>query len=175
MLFRSYGFSNAGNSRILIIEDTNHDGVADSKKVFLEGIAFPAAMAVGFDGLFLGAPPNLLFVPDKNHDDKADENDIEVRLTGWGIRDRHETLNSLHWGPDGWLYGCQGFATPSKVRKPEGKGRIYKHKDPFPEDILKGDGVDINGGVWRYHPTKDKFEVVAHGFSNPWGIDYRCL
>jgi putative heme-binding domain-containing protein len=32
--------------------------------------------------------------------------------------------------------------------------------------------VDINGGVWRYHPTKDVFEVVAHGFSNPWGIDY---
>jgi len=169
---RGKGFSNAGNSRILILEDTNHDGVADSKKVFLEGIAFPAAMAVGFDGLYLGAPPNLLFVPDKNHDDQADMDDIEVRLTGWGIRDRHETLNSLHWGPDGWLYGCQGFATPSKVRKPTGKGRLYRHKDPFPEDILQGEGVDINGGVWRYHPTKDKFEVVSHGFSNPWGIDY---
>ncbi|MCP9745174.1 PVC-type heme-binding CxxCH protein [Lacihabitans sp. CS3-21] len=169
---RGKGFSNAGNSRILILEDTNHDGVADSKKVFLEGIAFPAAMAVGFDGLYLGAPPNLLFVPDKNHDDQADMDDIEVRLTGWGIRDRHETLNSLHWGPDGWLYGCQGFATPSKVRKPVGKGRLYRHKDPFPEDILQGEGVDINGGVWRYHPTKDKFEVVSHGFSNPWGIDY---
>jgi putative membrane-bound dehydrogenase-like protein len=169
---RGYGFSKAGNSRILILEDTNHDGVADTQKVFLEGIAFPAAMAVGFDGLFLGAPPNLLFVPDKNHDDIADTENIEVRLTGWGIRDRHETLNSFHWGPDGWLYGCQGFATPSKVRKPVGKGKIYKHNDPFPEDILEGDGVDINGGVWRYHPTKDIFEVVSHGFSNPWGIDY---
>ncbi|MBC7572121.1 MAG: PmoA family protein [Spirosoma sp.] len=169
---RGYGFSKAGNSRILILEDTDHDGVADSRKAFLEGIAFPSAMAVGFDGLFLGAPPNLLFVPDRNHDDVADEKDIEVRLTGWGIRDRHETLNSFHWGPDGWLYGLQGFATPSKVRKPDGKGRLYKHNDPFPEDILNGDGVDINGGVWRYHPTKDRFEVVAHGFSNPWGIDY---
>ena len=169
---RGYGFSKAGNSRILIIEDTNHDGIADSKKVFLEGIAFPSAIAVGFDGLYLGAPPNLLFVPDKNHDDVADMADIEVKLTGWGIRDRHETLNSLHWGPDGWLYGLQGFATPSKVRKPNGKGKIYKQNDPFPEDILQGEGVDINGGVWRYHPTKDIFEVVAHGFSNPWGIDY---
>ncbi len=169
---RGHGFSNDGNSRILILEDTDHDGVADSRKVFLEGIPFPAAIAVGFDGLFLGAPPNLLFVPDKDGDDKADMADIEVRLTGWGIRDRHETLNSFHWGPDGWLYGCQGFATPSKVRKPKGKGRLYKPKDPFPEDILEGEGVNINGGVWRYHPTKDKFEVVAHGFSNPWGIDY---
>jgi putative membrane-bound dehydrogenase-like protein len=169
---RGHGFSNSGKSRILILEDTDHDGVADKKKIFMEGIAFPAALAVGFDGVFVGAPPNLLFVPDRNRDDQADENDIEVRLTGWGIRDRHETLNSLHWGPDGWLYGCQGFATPSKVRKPVGKGKLYKHKDPFPEDILQGDGVDINGGVWRYHPVKDRFEVVAHGFSNPWGIDY---
>ncbi|MEJ7736744.1 MAG: PVC-type heme-binding CxxCH protein [Chitinophagaceae bacterium] len=169
---RGTGFSNSGQSRILILEDTNHDGVADTRKVFMEGIAFPAALAVGFDGVFVGAPPNLLFVPDRNRDDVADTADIEVRLTGWGIRDRHETLNSFHWGPDGWLYGCQGFATPSKVRKPEGKGRLYKHKDPFPENLLEAEGTDINGGVWRYHPTKDKFEVVAHGFSNPWGIDY---
>ena len=169
---RGYGFSKAGNSRILILEDTDHDGVADSRKVFLDSIPFPSAIAVGFDGLFLGAPPNLLFVPDRNHDDKGDMADIEVRLTGWGIRDRHETLNSFHWGPDGWLYGLQGFATPSKVRKPNGKGKLYKHNDPFPDDILEGEGVDINGGVWRYHPTKDRFEVVAHGFSNPWGIDH---
>lgn len=169
---RGHGFSNAGDSRIIILEDTNHDGTADTKKIFLENIAFPAALAVGFDGVFVGAPPNLLFVPDRNHDDKADVKDIEVRLTGWGIRDRHETLNSFHWGPDGWLYGLQGFATPSRVKKPNGKGKLYKHKDPFPEDILQGEGTDINGGVWRYHPTKDKFEVVAHGFSNPWGIDY---
>ncbi|MEO5599777.1 MAG: PVC-type heme-binding CxxCH protein [Cyclobacteriaceae bacterium] len=169
---RGHGFSNAGDSRILILEDTDRDGVADTKKVFLEGIAFPAAIAVGFDGVFLGAPPNLLFVPDRNKDDKADEKDIKILLTGWGIQDRHETLNSLHWGPDGWLYGLQGFATPSKVRKPKEDARLYKHKDPFPEDLLKANGVDINGGVWRYHPTKDRFEVVAHGFSNPWGIDY---
>jgi putative membrane-bound dehydrogenase-like protein len=169
---RGRGFSKAGNSRILILEDTNHDGIADSRKVFMEGIVFPSALAVGFDGVFIGAPPNLLFVPDRDGDDKADVANIEVRLTGWGIRDRHEVLNSLHWGPDGWLYGLQGFATPSKVRKPVGTGRLYKQGEPFPENILEGEGVEINGGVWRYHPTKDRFEVVAHGFSNPWGIDY---
>jgi len=169
---RSSGFSGAGNSRILILEDTDHDGKADSKKVFLEGIPFPAGIAVGFDGVFLGAPPNLLFVPDRDGDDVADMDDIEVRLTGWGIRDRHETLNSFHWGPDGWLYGCEGFATPSMVRKPKDGGKLYSHNDPFPEDLLEADGVEIDGGVWRYHPIKDRFEVVAHGFSNPWGIDY---
>ncbi len=170
---RRSGFSNFGDSRILILEDTDKDGVADSRKVFLEGIPFPSAIAVGFDGLWMGAPPNLLFVPDKNHDDVADKEDIEVRLTGWGIRDRHETLNSFHWGPDGWLYGLQGFATPSKIGKPAGDGKIYKHKDPFPDNVqFDGDSQFLDGGVWRYHPTKDRFEVVAHGFSNPWGVDY---
>ena len=112
---RGDGFANSGDSRILILEDTDRDGVADTKKVFAEGIPFPSGIAVGMGGLWLGAPPNLMFVPDADGDDKADMDDIEIRLTGWGIRDRHETLNSFHWGPDGWLYGCQGFATPSRV------------------------------------------------------------
>jgi putative membrane-bound dehydrogenase-like protein len=171
---RGSGFSGSGDSRILIIEDTNGDGRADSRKVFAEGIAFPSALAVGFDGVFVGAPPNLLFIPDRDGDDIAEIEDIEVRLTGWGIRDRHETINSFHWGPDGWLYGLEGFATPSKIRRPKGKGKIYKHNEPFPEDLLEADGVDINGGVWKYHPTKDRFEAVAHGFSNSWGIDYNA-
>ena len=187
---RGTGFSNSGDSRILILEDTDHDGAADDVKVFLEGIPFPSAMAVGFDGLYLGAPPNLLFIPDKDGDDVGDMDDVEILLTGWGIRDRHETINSLHWGPDGWLYGLEGFATPSKIKRPNGDARLYGHKEAFPAyldgnlrrtsrgsywnnpDWQDQEGVDINGGVWRYHPTKGRFEVVAHGFSNPWGIDY---
>lgn len=170
---RGRGFSKFGDSRILILEDTDHDGVADKRKVFLEGIPFPAAIAVGMGGLWLGAPPNLLFIPDQDGDDRGDMDAIEVRLTGWGIRDRHETLNSFIWGPDGWLYGCEGFATHSLIGKPAGAGKLFKKDDPFPKDIqLEGPGTPINGGVWRYHPTKERFEVVAHGFSNPWGIDY---
>ncbi len=170
---RGRGFSASGDSRILILEDTDRDGVADKRSVFLDGIPFPSAVAVGLGGLWLGAPPNLLFVPDRDGDDRADFDDIEVRLTGWGIRDRHEVVNSLHWGPDGWLYGCQGVFTPSVVGRPRGEGRIFKPGEPYPKSVeFDGEGTPINGGVWRYHPVKDRFEVVAHGFSNPWGIDY---
>src|SRR5437870_3486325 len=34
------------------------------------------------------------------------------------------------------------------------------------------DRVPLNAGVWRYHPIKHKFEVFAHGTSNPWGLDF---
>ena len=30
----------------------------------------------------------------------------------------------------------------------------------------------MNAGVWRLHPLTRKFEVFAHGTSNPWGIDW---
>jgi len=169
---RGTGFANSGDSRIVILEDTDGDGVMDTKKVFIEGIPFPSALAWGFDGLWLGAVPNLLFIPDRNHDDKPDSTPI-VKLTGWGIRDRHEVLNSLTWGPDGWLYGAQGFATTSTVGKPaDGVGYIPKKGEAFPENIKVKDGQFIDGGVWRYHPTKEIFEIVATGFSNPWGLDF---
>ena len=169
---RGRGFSGSGKSRITILEDTDRDGTADSRKVFMDGIVFPSAIAVGFDGVYVAAPPHLLFIPDRDRDDKADLAEIRILLTGWGIRDRHEVVNSLHWGPDGWIYGLQGLFTSSKIRKPAPGARLYKAGEPFPENILDGEGVEIDGGVWRYHPTKDRFEVVAHGFSNPWGIDY---
>ena len=111
---RRTGFSADGNSRILILEDEDGDGKMDTRKVFMEEFLSPP-LSLGDWMAYASAPPNLLFVPDRDGDDKADEDDIEIRLTGWGIRDRHETLNSFIWGPDGWLYGCQGFATPSMV------------------------------------------------------------
>ncbi len=78
-------------------------------------------------------------------------------LDGWGSQDTHETLNSFIWGPDGWLYGCHGVFTHSKVGKP---GTPDEKREP------------INAGIWRYHPVRHEFEVFAHGTSNPWGLDY---
>lgn len=30
----------------------------------------------------------------------------------------------------------------------------------------------MNCGVWRYHPVRNEFEVVANGTTNPWGLDF---
>ncbi len=142
--------------RIVILTDTDGDGQMDERKVFKDKIMFPTGIALGHGGVYVGSPPNLLFIPDRNRDDVPDGEPV-IKLDGWGRQDRHETLNSFLWGPDGWLYGCHGVFTHSKVGKPG-----------TPDDQR----VPINAGVWRYHPINEKFEVFAWGTSNPWGLDF---
>ena len=143
-------------TRIQILEDTDGDGVFDSKKLFTDQLPFSSGIAIGHGGVFVGSPPYLSFIPDKNCDDQPD-GPPEHLLDGWGIHDRHETLNSLIWGPDGWLYGCHGVFTSSLV----GKIGAPDSERQF-----------IDGGIWRYHPTKKDFEIFANGLSNPWGFDF---
>jgi putative membrane-bound dehydrogenase-like protein len=145
--------------RILVFEDTDGDHVLDSRKVFVEGLNLVSGLEVGFGGVWVGAAPQLLFIPDRDGDDVPD-GPPEVLLDGWGFQDTHETLNAFIWGPDGWLYGCHGVFTHSAVGKPG-----------TPDD----ERVRINAGVWRYHPVRHRFEVFAHGTSNPWGVDFNDL
>jgi len=143
-------------TRIQILEDSDRDGVFDRKKTFTDKLTFTSGIALGFGGVFVGSPPNLSFIPDGDGDDQPD-GPPQVLLNGWGINDRHETLNSFIWGPDGWLYGCHGVFTQSRVAKPN-------------EDDTARQFID--GGIWRYHPTRQTFEVFARGLSNPWGFDF---
>jgi putative heme-binding domain-containing protein len=32
--------------------------------------------------------------------------------------------------------------------------------------------VHMNGGIWRYHPTRHVVEAVCQGTTNPWGLDW---
>ncbi len=163
-----------GKDKILIFEDTNQDGVFDRSKTFIEGLNLVSGLEVGFGGVYVGAAPYLMFIPDADGDDVPDAPTAEwhvqnvqfpkdvpagatVLLDGFGWHDTHETLNAFIWGPDGWLYGCHGVFTHSRVGKP---GTPDDQRTP------------LNAGVWRYHPQRHEFEVFAHGTSNPWGVDF---
>jgi putative membrane-bound dehydrogenase-like protein len=145
-----------GRDRILIFEDTNGDGHFDKRTIFYEGLNLVSGLEVGFGGVWVGAAPYLLYIPIKEGEDKP-AGPPKVLLDGWHYEDTHETLNTFTWGPDGWLYGCHGVFTHSRVGKP---GTPDK------------DRIPINAGIWRYHPTRHVFEVFAEGTSNPWGIDF---
>ena len=169
-----------GKDRIVIFEDTTGDGVFDTSKTFIEGLNLVSGLEVGFGGVFVGAAPYLMFIPDQNGDDVPDaqrpgsgamaaiaQNGLAfpkdvpagaiVLRDGFGWQDTHETLNAFIWGPDGWLYGCHGVFTHSKVGRP---GSADDNRLP------------LNAAVWRYHPQKDIFEAFMNGTSNPWGVDF---
>ncbi|MCP4888994.1 MAG: DUF1080 domain-containing protein [Planctomycetaceae bacterium] len=145
-----------GLDRVVIFSDDDGDGHFETRKVFAEGLNLVSGLEVGYGGVWIGAAPELLFIPDQDGDDCPDAAPVTL-LDGFGFADTHETLNSFLWGPDGWLYGNQGVFNSSMIGKP---------------GASSDNRTQLSAGVWRYHPTRHTFEVFAHGGSNQWGLDY---
>lgn len=137
-----------GADRLTILEDSNGDGRADKAHDFINGLNLANGIAFGHGGVFVLNVPYLLFYPDRNQDDIPDSDPI-VCLTGFGMEDAHSIANSLTWGPDGWLYGCQGSTVTARIR-----------------------GIEFQQGVWRYHPLTHEFELFCEGGGNSWGLDF---
>jgi putative membrane-bound dehydrogenase-like protein len=144
--------------RVIILNDTDGDGRADERKVFTDDVQQLMSVEVGLGGVWLIALPRLLFIPDKNGDDIPD-GPPEVVLDGFEVstENYHNCANGLKWGLDGWLYGRCGASSPGWIGPP---GTPQEERVP------------IYGGIWRYHPTRKIFEVLCHGFTNPWGHDW---
>ncbi len=145
-----------GHDRILIFEDKKGRGHFDSCKVFWDKGTNLSGIALGFGGVWLCATPYLLFVPLQPGEDKP-AGPAKVVLDGWSLEAKHNVFNALTWGPDGWLYGCNGILATSYIGQP---GTPQEKRTP------------LNCGVWRYHPVKEIFEVFAWGTTNPWGLDF---
>ena len=151
-----------GRDRISIHEDTDGDGTYDAHKVFVDGLNIATSLARGRGGVWVLNPPYLLFYPDRDNDDIPDT-DPEVHLSGFGLEDTHSVANSLRWGPDGWLYACQGSTV---------SGRVIV--EPLPTDTgpVSSEPVTTLGqNIWRYHPETRRYEVFAEGGGNAFGIE----
>lgn len=145
------------SDRIIILEDSDQDGKADKRTVFLDGLKRLTSVELGYGGVYAMAPPYLYFIPDANGDDKPD-GDPQILLDGWDIESaRHNFTNGLKWGPDGWLYGRNGILAVSRPGTPE----TPKDKRPL-----------VTCAIWRFHPKDHRFEVVAEGTTNSWGHDW---
>ncbi|MCR9118206.1 MAG: dehydrogenase, partial [bacterium] len=142
--------------RIVILEDTTGDGKADKQTLFHDKLGYVTGIEVGFGGVWVMSPPEMLFIPDRNQDDKPDSAP-KVLLDGFGLNSAHNIANGFTWGPDGWLYAGHGRTSPSDVGPPGTK---------------KEDRIHHDGGVFRYHPEKHLFENFCDGSTNPWGVAF---
>lgn len=145
-----------GEDRIIILEDTDHDGMADKRTIFKTGFNHLSSVEIGFGGVWVLDSPNLVFIPDANGDDVPD-GEAKVILDGWTIKGGHNMVSGLTWGPDGWLYGRHGITTPSMVGKPGTPEAARTFVEP---------------GIWRVDPVNSKFECIVKGTTNPWGLDW---
>ena len=144
----------AGRDRLLVFTDQQNSGHFTERAVFSDKLANLTGLELGFGGVWLCCPPRLVFIPS---DGDSPAGEAQTLLDGWSLKGRHNILSGLVWGPDGWLYGCNGISSPSLVGKPGATDSEREWQ---------------TGGVWRYHPTKHVFESVARGTVNPWVLDF---
>ncbi len=144
-----------GRDKITIHEDTDGDGVLDKHKTFVEGLNIATSCVQGRGGVWVLNPPYLLFYPDKDHDDVPDGDPV-VHLEGFGLQDTHSCVNSLQWGPDGWLYAAQGSTVTGVVKR-------YGVNEPPVHSMGQL--------IWRYHPETRRYEVFAEGGGNAFGVE----
>lgn len=149
-------FTSETHDRILIFDDLDGDGTFETRQVFQEGLNRLTGLLWGFGGLWVASAPHLTFIPDRNGDDHPD-GPPEVHLDGWTLKAEHNSVNGLSWGPDGWLYGRHGVKAPSLPGRPE---------------VPVSQRRQVSCSIWRYHPVRHEFQVVAEGTVNPWGLDY---
>lgn len=142
--------------RIIILEDRDQDGRHDHRTVFWDRGRMLTGLTCGFGGVWILNDGTLSFLPDADGNDVPDGEPI-VALNGWTKTAGHNFVNGLLWGPDGWLYGRHGITDTSWPGLPD-----------TPQD----ERAPMNCGIWRYHPVRREFEIVCHGTTNPWGLDY---
>lgn len=136
--------------KIVVLEDTNRDGVADKSTVFYEGLLIPTGILPGDGGAYVANSTELLFMKDTDGDGRADQ--TRVLLSGFGTEDTHHILHSIKRGPDGFLYFAQSVYIHSRLETPYGVRE------------LRG------SGWWQYRPESGRLEVYSMGQVNPWGM-----
>jgi putative membrane-bound dehydrogenase-like protein len=161
-LFQRWGKLRPEGDRIVILEDTDGDGVADKEKTFYQGNEVNTALGICVlgDKVIVSCSPNVLIFTDANHDDKAD-GPPQVLFTGFKGVDHDHGVHAFVFGPDGKLYFNTGnsgqevhHADGSIVKDVEGNEVVARGK-PFRQ-----------GMAFRCNPDGSEFEVIGHNFRN---------
>ncbi|MCB1205749.1 MAG: dehydrogenase, partial [Verrucomicrobiae bacterium] len=135
--------------KIVILEDTDGDGVADKHTDFATNLHIPTAVLPGDGGCYVANSVEVLFLRDTDGDDIADER--RVVLSGFGTEDTHHLVHTFRWGPEGMLWLNQSIYIHTHLETPYGVRRL------------------LGGGMWHYRPETRRAEVFMKGLVNPWG------
>ncbi|MFM7845010.1 MAG: PVC-type heme-binding CxxCH protein, partial [Planctomycetota bacterium] len=159
--YRGHNGKRAEGDRILILEDTDHDGKADKTTVFYQGRDVDSAMGICVLGnkVIVSCSPNILVFTDENGDDVPEKKEVLFSQTGTPQHDH--SAHSFLFGPDGkyyWNFGNTG-------------GKVCDAKGEPITDLAGNKVVDngkpyYGGMPFRCNADGSGFEVLGHNFRN---------
>ena len=155
--------SNPEGDRIMILEDKDGDGTAETTKVFYQGpeINSPLGICVLDKRVLISQSPYVWAFYDDNGDDKADRK--EIIFQGIGGMQHDHGMHTFSFGPDGKLYF--NFGNEGKTLKDK-NGKV----------VLDQDGDEIgpkkykHGMVFRSNPDGSKVECLGSNFRNNYEV-----
>jgi putative membrane-bound dehydrogenase-like protein len=163
--YRHRNGSRPEGDRILILEDTDHDGKADKSTVFYQGRDIDSALGICVLGnrVIVSCAPNVFVFTDEDGDGKADKKDL--LFTKVGAPQHDHSTHAFTFGPDGKFYWNVGNT-----------GNAVHDKDGNPIVDLAGNTVNAGGEpyrqglVFRCNPDGSEFEVLGHNFRNNYEV-----
>ena len=175
--FKPWGNLRPEGDRIVILEDTNGDGVANKETTFYQGVDINASLGICVLGnkVIASSGSNVFVLTDTNGDDKADKK--EILFSGISGFDHDHGIHAFVFGPDGKLYFNFGNAG-KQLKKPDGtpvidlagnevsdKGKPYRDGMVF-RCNLDGSEVETLGYNFR-----NNYEVAVDSFGTLWQSD----
>lgn len=167
----------AEGDRILIMEDTDGDGVADESKVFYQGNDINAALGIAVlgDKVYVSVSPYVYVFTDADGDDVPEKK--EILFEGVGGEQHDHGMHSFTFGPDGKLYFNYGnageglhYADGSPILDPLGR-TVNNQTQPYKEGMvfrMNPDGSDVEVLGWNF---RNNYEVAADSYGRMWQSD----
>ncbi len=163
--YRKHRDDRAEGDRILILEDTDQDGVVDKSKVFYQGRDIDSALGLCVMGnrVLVSAAPYVFEFIDENGDDVPDRKTAILTKTGDPQHDH--SVHSFVFGPDGKLYFNYGN-TGHRLCDAQGN----PIKDRWGREINDSGKPYRHGMVFRCNEDLSDMEVLGHNFRNNYEV-----
>lgn len=89
---------------IAVLEDSDGDGVYDSRSEFVSNEVLPRSIAFVGDGVLAILPPQIVYLRDTDKDGVADQREVVDTGINAGLSNPEHAANGLTLGIDNWIY-----------------------------------------------------------------------
>ena len=185
--YRGYMSQRPEGDRVVILEDTDGDGIADRDKTFFQSkeLTNPLGLCVlpqpnGGTKVIVSAAPNVWLLTDSDGDDVAE--DAKIIFKVGGVWNYDHQIHAFSFGPDGKFYFNAGNSI-TELTWPDGKivkdlagNEITSKGKPYRQGMVFRCDLDLETGVASHvetlgHNFRNNYEVAVDSFGTMWQSD----